>query len=247
VLRTGLLTVLGLIVCSLPVQGQPQRDRDEFGAMIGPRRAATGFFRVTKAEDRWWLVDPNGYLFLSAGVNGVSLTAGSGAEEVEGSYREAALARHRSESEWAEATASRLREWGFSTVGPDSDAAVRDREMAFTINLDCSRAVRRDDAGLFPDVFDPYFERGVQRHVARACRLYADNHWLMGYFTDGRLDWGTGDGSAGPLMAQFLSMEDEANGGRRAEERPTSEGRLPPDAMVPRGRRDASGHRLPLA
>jgi hypothetical protein len=182
--------------------------------MVGPRRAATGFFRAAKVENRWWLVDPNGYLFVAAGVNGVSLIPGSRAEEVDRTYREAALAKHRTESDWAEATASRLREWGFNTLGPDSDTAVRDREMAFTINLDCSRAVRRADAGLFPDVFDPNFGRAVRRHVGRACRPYADERRLVGYFTDGRLDWGTGEESAGPLMARFLSMEDQAPGRR---------------------------------
>jgi len=213
VLRKGLLTVVGLLVCLLPAHGQPEGDRDEFGALIGPRRAATGFFRAMKAENRWWLVDPNGYLFLSAGVNGVSLAAGS-EEEADGGYREAALAKHRSESAWAEATAGRLRQWGFNTLGPDSDGAVRDQEMAFTVSLDCSRAVRRADAGLFPDVFDPDFERGVRRHVSRACRLYAEDRRLVGYFTDGRLDWGRSDEGTGPLMARFLSMEDAAPGRR---------------------------------
>jgi agarase len=166
-----------------------------------------------KAENRWWLVDPNGYLFLSAGVDGVSLAAGS-EEDADGGYREAALEKHQSESAWAEATASRLREWGFNTLGPDSDEAVRDQEMAFTVNLECSRPARPADVGLFPDVFDPDFERGVRRYVARACRAHADDRRLVGYFTDGRLDWGRGNEGTGPLMARFLSMED-AGPGRR--------------------------------
>ena len=35
-----------------------------------PRRKATGFFRVEEISGRWWLVDPQGCRFWSAGVNG---------------------------------------------------------------------------------------------------------------------------------------------------------------------------------
>jgi hypothetical protein len=39
------------------------------GWAAGPRLAATGFFRVQKHEGRWWLVDPEGCLFWSHGVD----------------------------------------------------------------------------------------------------------------------------------------------------------------------------------
>ena len=29
----------------------------------------TGHFRVMKIEDKWWFIDPEGYLFWSSGVN----------------------------------------------------------------------------------------------------------------------------------------------------------------------------------
>ena len=35
-----------------------------------PRRKATGFFRVEQIGGRWWLIDPQGCRFWSAGVNG---------------------------------------------------------------------------------------------------------------------------------------------------------------------------------
>jgi hypothetical protein len=39
------------------------------GWAAGPRLSATGFFRVQKHEGRWWLVDPEGCLFWSHGVD----------------------------------------------------------------------------------------------------------------------------------------------------------------------------------
>ncbi len=41
-----------------------------YGGFPDARRKATGFFRVEKIGDRWWLVDPEGCRFWSAGVNG---------------------------------------------------------------------------------------------------------------------------------------------------------------------------------
>ena len=39
------------------------------GWATGPKREATGFFRVEKIAGRWWLVDPEGRLFWSHGVD----------------------------------------------------------------------------------------------------------------------------------------------------------------------------------
>jgi len=41
-----------------------------FGGFADGKRKYTGFFRVEKIGDRWWLVDPEGCRFWSAGVNG---------------------------------------------------------------------------------------------------------------------------------------------------------------------------------
>jgi hypothetical protein len=49
-------------------------DRDEFGAWAsGPTRAASGFFRTEQIDGRWWLVAPNGHLFLSMGMDCVTM------------------------------------------------------------------------------------------------------------------------------------------------------------------------------
>jgi hypothetical protein len=51
-------------------------DRDSWGGWTkGPRQKATGFFRVEKIDNQWWLVDPDGYLFWSHGVDCVNASA----------------------------------------------------------------------------------------------------------------------------------------------------------------------------
>ncbi|MBI5835307.1 MAG: beta-galactosidase [Armatimonadetes bacterium] len=43
---------------------------DKWGGLAnGPKLDATGFFRVTKHEGKWWLVDPDGRLFWSHGID----------------------------------------------------------------------------------------------------------------------------------------------------------------------------------
>jgi len=41
----------------------------------GPNLNATGFFRTEKYQDKWWIVDPEGYLFWTAGLNCVASEA----------------------------------------------------------------------------------------------------------------------------------------------------------------------------
>lgn len=48
-------------------------DRDRFGGWTkGPQQRATGFFRTEKIAGKWWLVDPEGNLFFSNGVDCVN-------------------------------------------------------------------------------------------------------------------------------------------------------------------------------
>jgi hypothetical protein len=186
--------------------------RDEFGGRQNTRRAATGFFRKTRAEGRWWLVDPHGYLFLSVGVNSVALQDAWDGSGQGNPYREAALGQHGGEREWAREAVERLKKWGFNTVGDGSDRVMRGQGLPYAVNLKCTAAWPREDDGKFPDVFDAGFERAVRRHVAQRCRELSDDPWLLGYFTDNELPWGSIERPGETLLAQFLAFADEASG-----------------------------------
>ncbi|MEM6963900.1 MAG: agarase [Bacteroidota bacterium] len=48
--------------------------RSQYGGWaVGPKLAATGFFRAEKVEDKWALVDPEGHLFFSSGIANVRM------------------------------------------------------------------------------------------------------------------------------------------------------------------------------
>lgn len=52
---------------------EPPADLDRFGGWAdGPRLEATGYFRVEKYDEKWWLVTPDGTLFFSVGPDGVT-------------------------------------------------------------------------------------------------------------------------------------------------------------------------------
>lgn len=51
---------------------------DQFGGWKdGPQLKATGFFRTEKHEGKWWLVDPEGRLFFSNGIDAAGIGAGT--------------------------------------------------------------------------------------------------------------------------------------------------------------------------
>lgn len=51
----------------------PSPDFDEYGGWLkAPRLPATGYFRTEKVKGKWWLVTPNGSLFLSIGMDCVN-------------------------------------------------------------------------------------------------------------------------------------------------------------------------------
>lgn len=52
-------------------------DRDEYdGWASGPKVASTGFFGTVNRDGKWWLVDPEGHLFFSVGIDVVDSREG---------------------------------------------------------------------------------------------------------------------------------------------------------------------------
>src|SRR5271170_3386979 len=43
-------------------------DLDQYGGLLSRKEMATGFFYPKKIGDRWWLIDPEGSLFLHKAV-----------------------------------------------------------------------------------------------------------------------------------------------------------------------------------
>src|SRR5205085_2288915 len=69
-------------------QSAPE-DWDNYGGWKpGPQLKSTGFFRVEKYRGKWWLVDPEGRLFWSHGVDCVRAMDATPIEERESWFEE---------------------------------------------------------------------------------------------------------------------------------------------------------------
>ncbi|MGW8315030.1 MAG: hypothetical protein ACWGNV_05470 [Bacteroidales bacterium] len=188
-------------------------DGTRFGySMYGGYLAArydqgTGFFRTVKKDGRWWFVDPEGYLFLSHGVDCVSPGGGGNVyrlEEREGMYEslpepeEGRRGRRgvpsygnrnlqmRYGTAYREKAADqiirRMDRWGLNTIANWSSPEVYDRNLkAFTLQL--------RDIGIegrlmgLADVYDPGYSDRIDSVVRVTVEPYRDNPWLLGYFT----------------------------------------------------------------
>lgn len=184
----------------------------KFGGYLRSRYDhGTGYFRVAKIDGRWWFIDPEGYLFLSVGVDCVGIGHGGDVRDLEkrrAIYSELpsdSLAFNGSspsfgrwnlirrfgndyESPAIDLTIKRMRKWGLNTIANWSEPRVFDKnEMAFIVPM-------RDlgmDAQLMSlcDVYDPIYKKVIDESVSSFVAQFKGNPWLIGYFVSNEPSW----------------------------------------------------------
>ena len=184
---------------------------------LGP---ATGFFRVGRDARRWWLADPDGRPFWSAGVDCVGHDVNTRIAGIEsalawlpshsGQYAAAfsrfgpssfnalaanfirAFGPNDWETNWGKIALSHLRRIGFNTAGNWSDW-----RMVSAAKIPYVRPLEFDPGGVklvfreFPDVFAPEFPTAAARY-AEQLRETATDPALIGYFLMNEPHWGFG-------------------------------------------------------
>jgi hypothetical protein len=236
-------------------------DRDRFGGWRnGPRQQATGFFRVAQQAGKWWLVDPDGALFFSLGVDVVTpheATILTGRESMftslpgpgeplarfyatargihsgpvkEGrtfNFYQANLERTHGPSffdPWRERALTRLKSWGFNTVGNWSDQRLyKNGQVPYVATVSISGRHARvgsgsDYWGKMHDPFDPRFAESVRNSLRGVVAQVTGDPWCLGYFVDNELSWG-GFGDEGGrygLGLGALSLSAESSPAKRA-------------------------------
>lgn len=202
------------------------------GASALPLRAASppAFCTVKTIDGRWFFVDPEGRPFLSKGVDHVTIAPDFIRETSRSPYKESALAKFGSVEKWREATARRLFELGFNTLGAWSDPElakieVDGQRLYHAVNLDFSEAYVAEkgagakgawEAGIFPDTFDPVFQTVCDRVAREICPTFRDDRQLLGWFTDNELRWGPDWRSRTELLTDFLNLPADRPGRRGA-------------------------------
>lgn len=203
-------------------------DRSRWGGWKeGPKREATGYFRTEKIEGKWWLIDPEGYLFWSHGVTGVGVHGAS--TRIKGRERYftmpaagSELAQFASEKEYdflaanlyralgrdwrekyLELSHQRLSSWGLNTLGNWSQAeAMRLRRTPYTVAIHYWSPQIGEK---LPDPFAPEFAVAV-RKALQSQAWTAGDPWCMGYFVDNELHWGQPMGVVGAVMRGPATM-----------------------------------------
>ncbi|MBI2946097.1 MAG: beta-agarase [Verrucomicrobia bacterium] len=203
--------IIAWITSTLTVLAAGPRDR--FGGWDGVRGKATGFFHAEQMNGVWWLVTPEGNGFISKGVNHISYTADQAPALGYSPYARVTSAKYGSSVKWAEATATRLRGWGFNTVGAWSSREMSQQSVPHTLILNLAASAGANWLkGEVADVFAPRFEEAIRRQAQRQCAARANDPFLLGYFTDNELRWGSDWRSKKTLLEDFLARSPETAG-----------------------------------
>jgi hypothetical protein len=186
----------------------------KYGGYLNAKVNATGFFRTEKIDGRWWFVDPEGYLFLSHGVDCVSPGGGGNIRDLDkrnGFYKELPPENISQNQErrggnsfgtWnlfrrygddypeksRDMIIKRMDKWGLNTIANWSSPEVMNmNRKAFMFQL---RGVGIE-GGLMglPDVYTGDFSSKVDAACKASVEQYKDNPWLIGYFTGNEPSW----------------------------------------------------------
>jgi len=205
----GLLTVFGMSV----IGAHPEGDYDEYGGWKLINGEKTGYFHVQQIDGVWWLIDPEGNVFLSKGVNHISFTADNAPTLGYSPYGRVTAEKYGNASSWAKQAIQNFWNWGFNTVGAWSHRETFVQKMPYTMILGLGSATGADwQKGSFPDVFSEKFRSAIEEKAKRLCAPVAEDPYLLGYFIDNELRWGPDWRSQKTLFDDFLAMPEHFAG-----------------------------------
>lgn len=185
-----------------------------YGGYLEKKVKGTGFFRTENIDGRWWFVDPEGYLFLSVGVDGVTPGRSGNAKDTDkrrNMFKELPpqefstnpsqkndfhfglwnLYRRFGESykeKSAEMIIKRMEKWGINTIGNWSGAdVIALNKKAFMTSMRTA-GVERGLMGI-ADVYAPDFLSKLDEAMKSSLSKNIDNPWLIGYFVGNEPAW----------------------------------------------------------
>ena len=180
-------------------------DWNQYGGWAaGPRLEATGHFRTWKLDGMWWLVDPEGCLFWSHGIDCVRLETPTPTEGREHYFDELDERFHKRDSydvsapnllrkygeDWESITAERahrrLHSWGMNTMANWSDESLYLlRRTPYVVAVH----YYSPELGAFPYRDTEMLRQVLRERLAQEKGKTADDPWCIGYFVDNELRW----------------------------------------------------------
>jgi hypothetical protein len=173
---------------------------NSYGSWKVNQSSATGFFRVEKKGNRWWIVDPEGYPFIHKGI--AVFRPGTSDKQ-----KAALTSKYGTKENWVKKESQFLRSNGFNGVGNWSDVDLvrqTDTALVYTVTVSPMADYRTEHIKKYNGkydvagwqgyrynlvmVFDPEFDAFVESSIAPIAKYANDKH-LLGYFTDNELPW----------------------------------------------------------
>lgn len=172
---------------------------NKYGSWKINKSNATGFFRIEKRENRWWIIDPDGYPFIHKGIAVFS----PGKSE---NQQKALVSKFKTLKNWAKKESDFLKKNGFNGTGAWSNTDLlreTKKPLVFTIIVSPMGAYKnkhRKDFGVYEQsgwqgyrfdlamVFDAEFDVFVEKEISKIVK-YQNDTYLLGYFTDNELPW----------------------------------------------------------
>lgn len=189
-----------------------------YGGWLGLRSIATGFFRIEEINGTYWFIDPEGYVFISKGVNHVDYMGDYSPSLGYSPYYVNILKKYGSIDKWVEVTASRLSRWGFNTIGAWSSRELY-MFLPYTVNLNILGDYGFNwQTGRMPDVFAESFVEYANMKALFNCAPISNDSLLIGYFLDNEPRWGPDWRSPNHLLDDFIRLPHTAPGKKVAVE-----------------------------
>jgi hypothetical protein len=206
---------------SLPAEVTAKIDTglDQYGGLPSHAAGATGFFYATMLNGRWWLIDPEGGLFIDKAMVAVSPLHTPSAEE-------AWKTKFGHEKHWADQTVALLQAAGFNGTGAWSDNALLRREphpLTYTTIVNFMGDYGKKRGGTYQQpghlgypkdcifVFDPAFATFCDEE-AQKLDATKDDPWMLGTFSDNELPWRR------ECLANYLALPPDDPGHKAAQE-----------------------------
>ncbi|MBQ3110964.1 MAG: beta-galactosidase [Clostridia bacterium] len=192
-----------------------------YGGWLGKRFEPTGFFALEKDDRRYWLKDPDGYAFISCGLDCVGVDGDCNLTGIEGfcdylpdkdtpgwskrrfgdevffSWHKYNLYRTFGENwyeAWTRITKRRLIEWGENTVACWSDMNfIKNSNLPYVHILHGFPRTTKNIFRDFPDVFSPEYKEESVKWAQQLEELKNDKN-MIGCFMSNEPHWAFSDG-----------------------------------------------------
>jgi len=198
---------------------EPTNDsKNSYGSDVSKKYNATGFFRVEKQGNRWWVIDPLGYRNIQVVIN--SLRSGKSPKS-----NEALNKKFKNKSKWISQTVDSLIHYGFNGSGSWSEDELiiennRRTKNLFTYcpNLNFMSGYGKERGGTiqlagntgYPNqciyVFDPEFEVYCETRALELSKKAEDPN-LFGYFSDNEMPIGLAN------LEGYLNLDNKSDSG----------------------------------